>query len=76
MAKRNKKVSINLTEEEYRILSWLASHTRRSISEIAALILVDNAQELFREMQPKGELSIPKFVPSKGTYTIGQEEHK
>lgn len=64
MAKRTKKISVNLTEEQYQIIDWLARHTRRTMSEIAALILVDNAQQLFNEMQPKGEWFIPQFVPS------------
>lgn len=64
MAKRTKKISVNLTEEEYNVVDYLARQTRRSLSEIAALILIDNSQRLFEEMQPKGEWYIPQFVPS------------
>ena len=63
MAKRDMKISINITQDEYKILEWLASHERRSISELAALIVVDNAYQLFNEKQPKGEWSIPTFIP-------------
>ena len=64
MAKRTKKISVNLTEDEYNVIDYLARHTRRSVSEVAALILVDNSQKLFEEMQPKGEWVIPQFIPS------------
>lgn len=64
MGKRTKKISVNITEEQYQIIDWLARQTRRSVSEIAALILVDNSQQLFNEMQPKGEWFIPQFIPS------------
>lgn len=64
MAKRIKKVSINLTEEEYQLLEWLAKKERRSISELSSLILMDNAQLLFNEKQEQGEWFIPQFIPS------------
>lgn len=64
MAKRTKKISVNLTEDEYNVIDYLARHTRRSVSELAALILVDNSQKLFEEMQPKGEWFFPQFIPS------------
>jgi len=70
MEKRTRKVSVNLTEEQYQMLEWLATHERRSISELAALILMDNAQLLFDEKQPKGEWFIPTFVPSSKVDTI------
>lgn len=57
MGKRTKKVSINITEEEYQLLEKLASHERRSVSELASLILMDNALLLYGEMQPKGKMS-------------------
>ena len=69
MAKRVKKISINLTEEQYKIIEWLATQTRRSISEVSALILIDNSHQLFLEMQPNGQLYIPKFIPT-------QREHQ
>ena len=74
MAKRTKKISVNLTEEQYKIIEWIAKRTRRTISDVASLILVDNSRELFREMQPKGEFITPKFIPSKGTSIFSDEE--
>ena len=67
MAKRTKKISVNLTEEQYDMLQWIATQERRSISELAALILVDNSQQLFNERQPIGEWEIPSFCPRKRT---------
>lgn len=63
MAKRTKKISINLTEEEYDLVQWLATQERRSISELAALILMDNAQLLFNEKQPSSKWEIPSYIP-------------
>lgn len=63
MPKRTKKISINLTEEEYNLIQWLATKERRSISELAALILMDNAQLLFNEKQPSAKWETPTFVP-------------
>ena len=57
MGKRTKKISINITEEEFQLLEKLASHERRTISELASLILMDNALLLYGEMQPKGKMS-------------------
>ena len=73
MAKRTKKISVNITEDEYKILEWLARHERRSVSELAALILVDNSQRLFEEKQPKGEWFIPIFVPTQTMKKIDEE---
>ena len=70
MEKRTKKISVNLTEEQYNLIQWLATQERRTVSEIAFLILMDNAQQLFDERQPKGEWNIPQFVPSqKASFT-------
>ena len=63
MAKRTKKVSINLTQEEWETLEWLSRQERRTISELAQMILVDNAQLLFLEKQPQGEITIPHYIP-------------
>ena len=73
MAKRTKKISVNLTEEQYAILDWLARHERRSVSELAALILVDNSQRLFEEKQPKGEWFIPTFIPTPKPIKVDKE---
>lgn len=63
MEKRTMKVSINLTQEQYETLQWLATQERRTISELAALIVVDNSQRLFLERQPQGRWEIPTFCP-------------
>ena len=65
MAKRDRKISVNLTEEQYQTLEWLALQERRTISELAALVLVDNSQRLFEERQPQSEWVVPTFIPSK-----------
>lgn len=65
MEKRTKKVSVNITKEQYELLEWLATKERRSVSELAYLILMDNAQQLFIEKQPKGEWEIPSYCPTK-----------
>lgn len=64
MEKRNRKITINLTEEQYQVLEWLAKNERRALSEICALILVDNSYLLFLERQPKGEMNQPYFIPT------------
>lgn len=63
-SKKTKKVSINLTEEQYNLLNALARMERRSISELAALIVVDNTEILYQQRQPKGTWEVARFVPS------------
>ena len=62
--KRNNKVSINLTQEEFEILSKLAKMERRTISELAALIVSDTSLALFLAKQEQGTLEQAKFCPS------------
>lgn len=64
MAKRTKKISINLTEDEFNLLATLARVERRSISELAALIIVDTSQQLYFEKYGKGNLEVAHFYPS------------
>ena len=65
MAKRTKKVSINLTQEEWDILNALAKLERRTLSELAYLIVVDTSQELFIKKQTQEhEFKVAKFTPS------------
>ena len=45
--KRTNKVSINLTQEQFDILRTLANLERRTISELAALIVSDVSWSLF-----------------------------
>lgn len=65
MAKRNKKITINITEEYYKMLEHLAKGERRSNSELAALILCDNVQELFLQNQKHGDFKKVEYIPSK-----------
>lgn len=55
---RDKKVSINITQDEYDVLERLAQRERRSVSELASLIVVDNSIQLLR----KGSLT-PSYCP-------------
>ena len=60
--KRNNKVSINLTQEQYDLLKALANLERRSVSELAALIVIDNSQALFLKRQEKGKMTQARFI--------------
>ena len=64
MGKRTNKVSINLTQEQFDILRTLANIERRSISELAALIVSDVSRELFLEKQQQGKMQQARFVPN------------
>lgn len=63
--KKIKKVSINLTQEEYDLLNALARLERRSVSELAALIVVDTSQQLFLDKQEKGTMEVAHYYSSK-----------
>ena len=56
------KISVNLTKGQYDTLEWLATQERRSISELAYLILVDNSQRLFNQRQPQGKWKKPTYI--------------
>lgn len=60
--KKTNKVSINLTQEQFNTLKALANIERRTISELAALIVVDTSETLFLSHQEKGELKQVRFV--------------
>ena len=62
--KRTNKVSINLTQEQIDILRTLANLERRTISELAALIVSDVSLSLFLERQQQGEMQQARFVPN------------
>ena len=64
-SKKTQKISINLTQEQYDIVKALATMERRNISELCALIVVDNSQALFLEHQQRGEMEIARFTLSK-----------
>ena len=64
--KKDKHITINLTEVEYNALIKVAEYTRRSISEIASLILIDNMMALFLEYQSNDPLLKPScYIPTK-----------
>ena len=63
MGKREKKISLNLTIEQFNMLEELARLERRPISELAALILCDNVEVLFLERQQHGEMKKATFTP-------------
>lgn len=62
--KRDNKISINLTQEEYDVLNRLAQIERRTISELAALIVVDTSLALFLERQQQGVMIKAKYCPT------------
>ena len=60
--KKLKQVNISLTEDDYLILKTIALYERRSISDIARLILVDNALLLFKEKY-NNDFKKAHFIP-------------
>ena len=63
MDKRNKHITINLTNDEYNYIIQLSKIYRRSVSEMAYLILIDNAIDLFLKNQKQGINKPAVFVP-------------
>ena len=61
--KRNKHITINMTLDEYNQLSTLARLLRRSISELASMILIDNCNRLFIEYHYKDNFKPVLFIP-------------
>ena len=62
--KKNKHILINLTENDYNIINTLARLLRRSVTELASLILIDNANRLFIEYHANDNLKPARFIPS------------
>ena len=62
--KKDKHILINLTENDYNIINTLARLLRRSVTELASMILIDNANKLFLEYHYKDNLKPVKFIPS------------
>ena len=60
MGKKEKKISINLTEEDYKLLERLSVRERRTISELCALIVMDNARLLLSQDSSKRITYVPK----------------
>lgn len=47
--KKNKQVNISLDDDDYILLKTIAMLERRNISDIARLILIDNARLLYNQ---------------------------
>ena len=62
--KKDKHILINLTENDYNVINTLARLLRRSVTELASMILIDNANKLFLEYHYKDNLKPVKFIPS------------
>ena len=45
--KKDNHILINLSDSDYALIKTIATLERRSISEIARLILIDNASKLY-----------------------------
>lgn len=63
--KKNKQVNISLDDDDYILLKTIAMLERRSISDIARLILIDNARLLYNEryVSIKPAYFIPGMLP-------------
>lgn len=64
MDKKTKHITINLSQSDYDMINKLAVLLRRSVSELASLILIDNASKLFIEYHYKDNLKPALFIPS------------
>ena len=62
--KRDNKVCINLTQEQFDVLQALAKMERRTLSELAALIVVDTSLCMFLDHQQKGTFEQARFCPN------------
>ena len=47
--KKNKQVNISLDDDDYALIKTIAFLERRSVSDIARLILIDNAKKLYND---------------------------
>ena len=61
--KKTKKISVNLTEDDYSMIEKLANLERRTVAELCALILVDNAWQLWLQKNSTTTLEKATFVP-------------
>ncbi len=66
--KKTEHITINLTVEEYDYIKALAKIERRSITEIAKLILVDNAIKLFLDIHTNNDFKPAKYIPNKDNF--------
>jgi uncharacterized protein (DUF1778 family) len=65
--KRKNHITINLNDDEYNLIKKLAAADRRSVSDIAYLILIDNAMQLYQSKQ-SAEIKPAYFIPLKKDY--------
>lgn len=66
-SKKTKHITINLTEDQYNYIVFLSNQYRRTETETATLILIDNAERLFIEVQRQQQQQQFKpahFIPS------------
>ena len=61
--KKTRKISVNLTEDDYSMIEKLANLERRTVAELCALILVDNAWQLWLQKNSTTTLEKATFVP-------------
>ena len=61
--KKTRKISVNLTEDDYSMIEKLANLERRTVAELCALILVDNAWQLWLQKNSTTTLEKAIFVP-------------
>lgn len=61
--KKNKQVNISLDDSDYALIKTIAFLERRNISDIARLILIDNARLLYN--QKYSDIKPAYFIPSK-----------
>ncbi len=62
--KRNKHILINLSEDQYNKLLFIATNQRRKISDAAYLILIDNIESSILNLTDlnRAELTQPTFI--------------
>lgn len=62
--KRNKHILINLSEDQYNKLLFIATNQRRKISDAAYLILIDNIASMILKLTDlnRAELTQPTFI--------------
>ena len=54
--KKNKHITINISDAEYTMLSRIAEIDRRNITELSKLILIDNVIELYNNYYSKSDI--------------------
>lgn len=60
--KKNNQINISLSDYEYSVIKTIAYHERRTLADVARLILIDNANELIKKYN---QYEIAHFIPNK-----------